>query len=110
MSATTRTASPAQRAAVAQFAKSAGYEIVAEYSDDGAKGRPGRPAAGFRRHAQAHRLERRQNHPGRDRQPLRQDLITQETDGFLRDAGVVLIAADSPAAALRLVFLAANFD
>lgn len=91
-----------QREAVAKYAKTAGYEVIAEYSDDGVKGadpvdqRPG--FAAMMKHIAgngvctiivetASRFAR--------------DLIIQETGWrYLRDNGITLIAADSPEAFL----------
>lgn len=91
-----------QHEAVTKFAKAAGYEIVAEFSDDAVKGsdpvdtRPGFAAMmtliagnGVRTILveTASRFAR--------------DLIIQETGWrMLRDAGITLIAADSPEAFL----------
>lgn len=87
-----------QRAAVARYAKAAAFEIVEEYSDDGVKGadpidqRPGFAAA----------LERIAGNGVRTiivetASRFARDLIVQETGWrMLRDAGVTLIAADSP--------------
>jgi DNA invertase Pin-like site-specific DNA recombinase len=91
-----------QREAVTKFALSAGYEIVAEYSDEGVKGsdaidqRPGFAAM----------LERLLSNGVRtiiveNASRFSRDLITQETGfAFLRDQGITLIAADSPSAFL----------
>ncbi len=91
-----------QREAVTKFALSAGYEIVAEYSDEGVKGsdaidqRPGFAAM----------LERLLSNGVRtiiveSASRFSRDLITQETGfAFLRDQGITLIAADSPSAFL----------
>src|SRR5271166_19724 len=91
-----------QRAAVEAFAKAAGYELIAEYRDDAVKGsdpvdqRPGFAAmlkhiAGNGVHTIIVETANRFAH----------DLITQETGWrFLRDAGIALIAADSPDAFL----------
>ena len=54
---------PRQRAAVEAFAKAAGYELIAEYRDDGCERLgSGRPAARVRLHARAHREQRRPHH------------------------------------------------
>ena len=87
-----------QRQAVAAFAKANGYELVGEYSDDGVKGadpvdqRPGfvemlkRFAANGVRTVIVETASR-----------FARDLIVQETGWrLLRDAGITLIAADSP--------------
>ena len=91
-----------QREAIAAYAKTAGYAIVAEYSDDGVKGadpvdqRPGFGAM----------LEHIAGNGVRTiivetASRFARDLITQETGWrLLRDAGIVLIAADSPDAFL----------
>ena len=91
-----------QRAAVAQFAKRAGYELIAEYSDDGVKGadlvdqRPG--FAAMLKHIASNGVR---TIIVETANRFARDLITQETGWrFLRDAGIVLIAADSPDAFL----------
>lgn len=91
-----------QREAVTAFAASAGYEIVAEYSDEGVKGSDAvdtRP--GF-----ASMLERLLSNGVRtiiveNASRFSRDLITQETGfAFLKAQGIALIAADSPDAFL----------
>jgi DNA invertase Pin-like site-specific DNA recombinase len=87
-----------QRQAVASFAKSAGYEIIAEYSDEGVKGadpvdqRPGLTAA--LTHIAGNGVQTViVETAGR----FARDLIVQETGWrFLRDMGIAIIAADSP--------------
>ncbi len=91
-----------QRDAIAKFAKRAGYEVVDEYSDDAVKGsdavdvRPGFAAM----------LKRIASNGVRTilvetASRFARDLIVQETGWrFLRDAGITLIAADSPDAFL----------
>ena len=55
-----------QRAAITAFAKSAGYEIVAEFYDQAVeRHRSGRGAQRLRRHARADRRERHPHHTGR---------------------------------------------
>ena len=91
-----------QREAIEAYAKTAGYAIVAEYSDDGVKGAdPVDQRPGF-----AAMLERIAGNGVRTiivetASRFARDLITQETGWrLLRDAGIVLIAADSPDAFL----------
>ena len=91
-----------QREAVSTFAKAAGYEVIAEYSDDGVKGSdPVDQRPGF-----AEMLKHIASNGVRTiivetANRFARDLITQETGWrFLRDAGIVLIAADSPDAFL----------
>ncbi len=91
-----------QREAVTAFAASAGYEIVAEYSDEGVKGAdPVDQRPGF-----AAMLERLLSNGVRTiivetASRFARDLIVQETGWrMLRDAGITLIAADSPDAFL----------
>jgi DNA invertase Pin-like site-specific DNA recombinase len=91
-----------QRSAVEGFAKRAGYELVAEYSDDGVKGadpvdtRPG--FASMLRHLSSNGVR---TVIVETASRFARDLITQETGWrFLRDAGITLIAADSPDAFL----------
>jgi DNA invertase Pin-like site-specific DNA recombinase len=91
-----------QRSAVEGFAKRAGYEIVAEYSDDGVKGadpvdtRPG--FAAMLKHVAGNGVR---TVIVETASRFARDLITQETGyRFLRDAGITLIAADSPEAFL----------
>jgi DNA invertase Pin-like site-specific DNA recombinase len=91
-----------QRQAVQTFARRAGYDIVAEYSDDGVKGadpvdqRPG--FAAMLNHIAGNGvrviLVETANRFARD-------LVTQETGyRFLQGIGVTLVAADSPDAFL----------
>lgn len=91
-----------QREAVEGFAKRAGYELVAEYSDDGVKGsdlvdqRPG--FAEMLKHIASNGVR---TIIVETASRFARDLITQETGWrFLRDAGITLIAADSPEAFL----------
>lgn len=91
-----------QRAAVEAFARSAGYEIITEYSDDGVKGadlvdqRPG--FAAMLKHIASNGVR---TIIVETANRFARDLITQETGWrFLRDAGIALIAADSPDAFL----------
>ena len=91
-----------QREAVAAFAKSAGYRIVGEYSDDGVKGAdPVDQRPGF-----AAMLKRIASNGVRTiivetASRFARDLVVQETGWrFLREAGINLIAADSPGAFL----------
>ena len=91
-----------QREAVSKFAKSAGFDLIAEYSDDGVKGadpvdqRPGFTAMVARIAGNGVRtiiVETASR--------FARDLIVQETGWrMLKDAGVTLIAADSPDAFL----------
>ena len=87
-----------QRAAVYAFAKAASYHIVAEYSDAGVKGAdPVDQRAGF-----AGLLKHIAGNGVRTvlvetASRFARDLVVQETGWrFLRDAGINLIAADSP--------------
>jgi DNA invertase Pin-like site-specific DNA recombinase len=91
-----------QRAAVTKYAKAAGYELIAEYSDDGVKGadpvdqRPGFAAmlAHIAGNGVRHVIVETSSRFARD-------LIVQETGWkFLQDMGITLIAADSPDAFL----------
>jgi DNA invertase Pin-like site-specific DNA recombinase len=91
-----------QREAVTVFAKRAGYQIIAEYSDDGVKGadpvdqRPGFAAmlAHIAGNGVRHIIV---ENAGR----FARDLIVQETGWqYLKDMGITLIAADSPDAFL----------
>jgi DNA invertase Pin-like site-specific DNA recombinase len=91
-----------QRDAVSAFAKRAGYELIAEYSDDGVKGgdpvdqRPG--FAAMLKHIASNGVR---TIIVETANRFARDLITQETGWrFLRDAGIALIAADSPDAFL----------
>jgi DNA invertase Pin-like site-specific DNA recombinase len=87
-----------QRQAVAKYAKVGGYDIIAEYSDDGVKGadpvdtRPGFAAmiAHIAGNGVRHIIVETASRFARD-------LIVQETGWrYLKDAGITLIAADSP--------------
>jgi len=91
-----------QREAVSRYAKSAGFEIIAEYSDDGVKGadpvdqRPG--FADMMKHIAGNGVR---TIIVETASRFARDLIVQETGWrFLRDAGITLIAADSPDAFL----------
>jgi DNA invertase Pin-like site-specific DNA recombinase len=91
-----------QREAVTRHAKAAGYEIIAEYSDDGVKGadpvdqRPG--FAAMMKHIAGNGVR---TIIVETASRFARDLIVQETGWrFLRDAGITLIAADSPDAFL----------
>jgi DNA invertase Pin-like site-specific DNA recombinase len=91
-----------QREAVAKFAKAAGYELIAEYSDDGVKGadpvdqRPG--FAAMMEHIAGNGVR---TIIVETASRFARDLIVQETGWrFLKDAGITLIAADSPDAFL----------
>lgn len=87
-----------QREAVTAFAKRAGYEIIAEYSDDGVKGadavdaRPG--FAAMLQHIASNGVR---TITVETANRFARDLIVQETGWrFLQGLGVTLIAADSP--------------
>ena len=87
-----------QREAVADFARTNRYEVVGEYSDDGVKGAdPVDQRPGF-----AQMLKRFATNGVRrviveTASRFARDLIVQETGWrLLRDAGITLIAADSP--------------
>jgi DNA invertase Pin-like site-specific DNA recombinase len=91
-----------QRVAVATFAKREGYELIAEYSDDGVKGadpvdqRPGFGA--MLKHIAGNGVR---TIIVETASRFARDLITQETGfRFLQGLGVTLIAADSPDAFL----------
>jgi DNA invertase Pin-like site-specific DNA recombinase len=91
-----------QREAVAKYAKSAGYEVIAEYSDDGVKGadpvdqRPG--FAAMMKHIAGNGVR---TIIVETASRFARDLIVQETGWrYLKDAGITLIAADSPDAFL----------
>jgi DNA invertase Pin-like site-specific DNA recombinase len=91
-----------QREAVAKFAKAANYEIVAEYADDAVKGSdPVDARLGF-----SAMMTRIAGNGVRTiivetASRFARDLIIQETGWrMLRDAGITLIAADSPDAFL----------
>jgi DNA invertase Pin-like site-specific DNA recombinase len=91
-----------QRQAVTAFAKSAGYEIIAEYSDNGVKGADavdGRPGfAAMLQHIAGNGVR---TIIVETASRFARDLITQETGfSFLQGLGVTLIAADSPDAFL----------
>jgi DNA invertase Pin-like site-specific DNA recombinase len=87
-----------QRAAVVTFAKSAGYEIVEEFYDSAVSGADAideRPGFG----AMLQRLLSATacGQSSSRRRAASRDLIVQETGWrFLRNAGVTLVAADSP--------------
>jgi len=88
--------------AVGKYAKSAGYALIAEYADDGVKGADPvdqRPAfADMLRHIASNGVR---TIIVETASRFARDLITQETGyRFLRDAGITLIAADSPNAFL----------
>jgi hypothetical protein len=87
-----------QREAVAAFAKAAGYDVIAEYSDDGVKGadqvdqRPG--FAAMLQHIAGNGVR---TVIVETANRFARDLIVQETGWrFLQGLGVTLIAADSP--------------
>jgi DNA invertase Pin-like site-specific DNA recombinase len=87
-----------QREAVGQFVKRAGYELVAEFSDDAVKGsdpvdaRPGFAAMLARIASNGVRTVIVET-----ASRFARDLIVQETGyRLLRDAGITLIAVDSP--------------
>ena len=91
-----------QRKAVTKYAKAAGYDIIAEYADDGVKGadpvdqRPGFAAAltHIAGNGVRHIIVETSNRFARD-------LIVAETGWkYLKDMGITLIAADSPDAFL----------
>lgn len=91
-----------QRAAVSKFAKTAGFDLIAEYSDDGVKGadpvdqRPG--FAAMMEHIAGNGVRTILVETA---SRFARDLIVQETGWrMLRDAGITLIAADSPDAFL----------
>jgi DNA invertase Pin-like site-specific DNA recombinase len=91
-----------QREAVTKFAKAAGYDVIAEYSDDGVKGadpvdqRPG--FAAMLKHIASNGVR---TIIVETASRFARDLIVQEIGyRFLRDAGIALIAADSPDAFL----------
>jgi DNA invertase Pin-like site-specific DNA recombinase len=91
-----------QREAVSKFAKAAGYELIAEYSDEGVKGadpideRPG--FASMLKHLASNGVR---TIIVETASRFARDMIVQETGWrFLRDAGIALIAADSPEAFL----------
>lgn len=89
---------PRQRAAVQAYAQAAGYEIIAEYSDDAVKGadpvdqRPG--FAAILSHIAGNGVR---TIIVETASRFARDLIVQETGWrFLQDQGITLIAADSP--------------
>lgn len=89
-----------QREAVTKYAKRAGYQIIAEYSDDGVKGadpvdqRPG--FAAMMKHIAGNGVR---TIIVETANRFARDLIVQETGWrYLKDAGITLIAADSPEA------------
>ena len=91
-----------QRQAVTKYAKAAGYQIIAEYSDDGVKGadpvdqRPG--FAAILAHIAGNGVR---TIIVETSSRFARDLVTQETGWrFLQDMGITLIAADSPDAFL----------
>jgi DNA invertase Pin-like site-specific DNA recombinase len=91
-----------QREAIAKYAKSAGFEIVAEYADEDVKGdlavdqRPG--FAEMMKHIAGNGVR---TIIVETANRFARDLIVQETGWrYLRDAGINLIAADSPEAFL----------
>jgi DNA invertase Pin-like site-specific DNA recombinase len=91
-----------QREAVLKYAASAGYQIIAEYSDDGVKGadpvdqRPG--FAAILAHIAGNGVR---SIIVETSARFARDLVTQETGWrFLQDMGITLIAADSPDAFL----------
>lgn len=91
-----------QREAVMKYAKAAGYELIAEYSDDGVKGadpvdqRPG--FAAMMKHIASNGVR---TIIVETANRFARDLIVQETGWrLLKDAGITLIAADSPDAFL----------
>jgi DNA invertase Pin-like site-specific DNA recombinase len=87
-----------QRAEVSSFAKAAGYHIVAEYSDDGVKGAdPVDQRAGFAAILKHIAGDGVRTVLVETASRFARDLIVQETGWrFLPDAGINLIAADSP--------------
>ena len=91
-----------QRSAAEAFAKRAGYQLIAEYSDDGVKGadpvdqRPG--FAAMLRHIASNGVR---TIIVETANRFARDLVTQETGfRYLQGLGVTLIAADSPDAFL----------
>ena len=87
-----------QRDAIAAFASRAGYELVAEFADEGVKGADAvdvRPGFGAMLKRIAGNGVRTIIVESASR--FARDLVTQETGfGFLQRLGVTLIAADSP--------------
>jgi DNA invertase Pin-like site-specific DNA recombinase len=91
-----------QRQAVAKYAQIAGYEVITEYADDGVKGadpvdqRPG--FAAMMKHVAGNGVR---TIIVETASRFARDLIVQETGWrYLKDAGITLIAADSPDAFL----------
>jgi DNA invertase Pin-like site-specific DNA recombinase len=91
-----------QRHAVAKYAHAAGFDLIAEYSDDGVKGadpvdqRPG--FAEMMKHIAGNGVR---TIIVETASRFARDLIVQETGWqYLKDAGITLIAADSPEAFL----------
>jgi DNA invertase Pin-like site-specific DNA recombinase len=91
-----------QREAIANYAKSAGYDIIAEYADEDVKGdisvdqRPG--FAAMMKHIAGNGVR---TIIVETANRFARELIVQETGWrYLRDAGINLIAADSPDAFL----------
>jgi DNA invertase Pin-like site-specific DNA recombinase len=91
-----------QREAVLKYAANAGYQIIAEYCDDGVKGadpvdqRPG--FAAILAHIAGNGVR---TIIVETSSRFARDLVTQETGWrFLQDMGITLIAADSPDAFL----------
>ena len=91
-----------QREAIAKYAGAAGYQVIAEYSDDGVKGadpvdqRPG--FAAMMKHIAGNGVRCILVETA---SRFARDLIVQETGWrFLKDAGITLIAVDSPDAFL----------
>jgi DNA invertase Pin-like site-specific DNA recombinase len=91
-----------QREAIAGYAKAAGYEIIAEYADEDVKGdltvdqRPG--FAAMMKHIAGNGVR---TIIVETANRFARDLVVQETGWrYLRDAGINLIAADSPDAFL----------
>jgi DNA invertase Pin-like site-specific DNA recombinase len=91
-----------QRQAVVKYAQAAGYQVIAEYADDGVKGadpvdqRPG--FADMMKHIAGNGVR---TIIVETASRFARDLIVQETGWrYLKDAGITLIAADSPDAFL----------
>src|SRR6202048_671165 len=91
-----------QREAIAKYAGAAGYHVIAEYADDGVKGadpvdqRPG--FAAMMKHIASNGVRTILVETA---SRFARDLIVQETGRrFLEDAGITLIAVDSPNAFL----------
>jgi len=87
-----------QRQDVTKSASTAGYELVAEYSDDGVKGAdPVDTRPGFATMLKYIASNGVRTIIVETASRFARDLITQETGWrFLRDAGITLIAADAP--------------